>query len=336
MMVGKKTKDDMASCSILPGIAGIVPYENMSRANVLSRAIRANNGENVRDEFDPNPGQKMAMELGDLFENVILERCVSTLGLLMPDFDVDFAVQHEEIPLQGSMDGFAFAGDKLRIEHDPANGIYVMGSNLAEMSGKVILECKVTRDYPEEEPKLYRGPMQLQGLMDIEGAKWGVLCVLYQSTTLRMFIYHRDEVMVKEIHKLVKDFDRRVKNKDPYPPVNPDEALTIWQEAEVNAEPVELPEEAEDQIELIELATESIKKWTGIKGEATAKVMAMMEKSPYGELWKDRQGEKVCYQVRWPMRHYKAQEEKVVPAKDAYSIRQKTLNIKEVVYEDSE
>ena len=215
-MVGKKTKDDMASCSILPAMAGIVPYENMSRAIVLSRAIRAKDGENVRDEFNPGPATKMAMELGDLFENVILERCVSTLGLLMPDLTVDFAVQHEELPLQGSMDGFAFAGDKLRIEHDPANGIYVMGSNLAEMSGKVILECKVTRDYPEEEPKLFRGPMQLQGLMDIEGAKWGVLCVLYQSTTLRMFIYHRDEVMVKEIHKLVKDFDRRVQNKGLY------------------------------------------------------------------------------------------------------------------------
>jgi hypothetical protein len=335
-MVGKKTKDDMASCSILPAMAGIVPYENMSRAKVLSRAIRAKDGENVRDEFNPGPATKMAMELGDLFENVILERCVSTLGLLMPDYDVDYAVQHQDIPLQGSMDGFAFAGDKLRIEHDPAKGIYVMGSNLAEMSGKVILECKVTRDYPEEEPKLFRGPMQLQGLMDIEGAKWGVLCVLYQSTTLRMFIYHRDEVMVKEIHKMVKDFDRRVQNKDPYPPVNPSEALTIWQQEIVNTILVELPEEAEDQIELIELATESINKWTDIKKEATAKVMAMLEENPYGELWKDRQGQKVCYQVRWPVRHYKAQEKKVVPAKDAYSIRQKTLNIKEVVHENTE
>ena len=241
-MVGKKTKDDMASCSILPGIAGIVPYENMSRANVLSKAIRAKDGENVRDEFNPAPATKMAMELGDLFENVILERCVSTLGLLMPDYDVDYAVQHQEIPLQGSMDGFAFAGDKLRIKNDPANGIYVMGSDLAEMTGKVILECKVTRDYPEEEPKLYRGPMQLQGLMDIEGAKWGVLCVLYQSTTLRMFIYHRDEVMVKEIHKLVKDFDYRVKNERPYTPVNPSEAITYWDQEEINEEVVQLPE----------------------------------------------------------------------------------------------
>ena len=335
-MVGKKTWNYGASCSILSGIAGISPYENMSRANLLSKAIRAKDGKNVRDEFDPNPGQKMAMELGDLFENVILERCVSTLGLLMPDYEVDYAVQHQDIPLQGSMDGFAFAGDKLRIEHDPAKGIYVMGSNLAEMSDKVILECKVTRDYPEEEPKLFRGPMQLQGLMDIEGAKWGVLCVLYQSTTLRMFIYHRDEVMVKEIHKLVKDFDRRVKNKDPYPPVNPSEALTIWQQAEVNAEPVELPEEAEDQIELIELATDRIKKWTDIKKEATAKVMAMLEENSYGELWKDRQGEKVCYQVRWPMRHYKAQPQKIIPAKEAYDQRLKTLIIRPEIHENIE
>ena len=66
-MVGKKTQDDMASCSILPGIAGIVPYENMSRANVLSKAIRAKDGEIVRDEFNPGPATKMAMELGDLF-----------------------------------------------------------------------------------------------------------------------------------------------------------------------------------------------------------------------------------------------------------------------------
>ena len=276
-MVGKKTWDDGASCSILPGIAGIVPYENMSRANVLSKAIRAKDGENVRDEFNPGPATKMAMELGDLFENVILERCVSTLGLLMPDYDVDYAVQHQEIPLQGSMDGFAFAGDKLRIEHDPAKGIYVMGSNLAEMSGKVILECKVTRDYPEEEPKLFRGPMQLQGLMDIEGAKWGVLCVLYQSTTLRMFIYHRDEVMVKEIHKLVKDFDYRVKNEEPYTPVNPSEAITYWDQEEINEEVVQLPEESLEHIQLIEMAKDKINYWNEVKDESTASLMGMLE-----------------------------------------------------------
>lgn len=35
------------------------------------------------------------------------------------------------------------------------------------------------------------------------------------------------------------------------------------------------------------------------------------------------------FTVSWPMRNYKAQPEKLVPAKDAYTIRQSTLTIKE-------
>ena len=34
--------------------------------------------------------------------------------------------------------------------------------------------------------------------------------------------------------------------------------------------------------------------------------------------------------LKWPMRQFKAQPERVVPAKDARSVRQKTLTIKEI------
>jgi hypothetical protein len=36
------------------------------------------------------------------------------------------------------------------------------------------------------------------------------------------------------------------------------------------------------------------------------------------------------YLVSWPMRQYKAVPAKTVPAKEAYSIRQSTLSIKEI------
>lgn len=36
------------------------------------------------------------------------------------------------------------------------------------------------------------------------------------------------------------------------------------------------------------------------------------------------------YEIKWPMRHYKAQPERVVPAKEAYSVRQSTVSIKEM------
>jgi hypothetical protein len=35
--------------------------------------------------------------------------------------------------------------------------------------------------------------------------------------------------------------------------------------------------------------------------------------------------------IKWPVRSFKSQPEKVVPAKEAYSIRQSTLTIKETV-----
>ena len=36
------------------------------------------------------------------------------------------------------------------------------------------------------------------------------------------------------------------------------------------------------------------------------------------------------YKVSWPMRSYKAQPEKVTPAKEAYTVRQSTLTIKKL------
>jgi hypothetical protein len=36
------------------------------------------------------------------------------------------------------------------------------------------------------------------------------------------------------------------------------------------------------------------------------------------------------YKISWPMRHYKATPERVVPAKEASVVRQNTLTIKEL------
>jgi len=36
------------------------------------------------------------------------------------------------------------------------------------------------------------------------------------------------------------------------------------------------------------------------------------------------------YKINWGMRNYKAQPEKITPAKEAYSVRQSTLTIKEL------
>ena len=143
------------------------------------------------------------------------------------------------------------------------------------------------------------------------------------------------EEMVEEIRKLVLDFDRRVKEEDFYPPDNPNDAISIWEKAELDREPIELPEEAEDYVDMLQLANASLKKWEGIKEKSTASLMALLEENEIGYSWTVKDGERVCTQVKWPTINYKAREERIVPAKEAYSVRQKTLKIKEMKYENN-
>ena len=50
-------------------------------------------------------------------------------------------------------------------------------------------------------------------------------------------------------------------------------------------------------------------------------------KNLLGQAEKGRAGN---YVISWPMRNYKAAPERLVPAKEAYSVRQSTLSIKEI------
>jgi hypothetical protein len=54
------------------------------------------------------------------------------------------------------------------------------------------------------------------------------------------------------------------------------------------------------------------------------------EKQIKEELGQAERGRVGSYVISWPMRNYKAAAERLVPAKDAYSVRQSVLSIKEM------
>ena len=95
------------------------------------------------------------------------------------------------------------------------------------------------------------------------------------------------------------------------------EATVIYDEAE--DEVVQLPELSGLVAEVVELK-DTIKESHDRVDTLQATIMESM---------RDRKtaiaGD---YKVTWPMLNYKAQPEKIVPAKDAYSIRQSKLRIK--------
>lgn len=317
----------MMSCSILATAAGENPYKTANEC--LADLIKADAGENIRQE------QTAIMSRGDALESVLLETACRELGIGTFDVDIVDPVKHADIPLQGSLDGncHVLRPDGITIKEDPDKGIYVMTENKEIwLNGEGVLECKLTSAYPEDVPPLWRGPMQLQGLMDIKQASYGILVVCYQSIYWRYFIYPRDEAMVERIHNLVIDMDRRIKEKDYFPPVSSKDAAMLHPEPEEDI--VDLPEESLDYIDLYKQADIAIKQWTEVKKDAELKLMDQLSNAKKGSITRGEH-EKTTYIVNWGSRTYKPQPERVVPAKEGYTARNKTISIKEVQHEDN-
>lgn len=316
-MVGKLTPNDMMSCSRLPALLGFSKFRTPN--DELKQSIEAHQG--IVPEFNSNE----AMAWGNNFEAAILTESCKRLGLESYDLKHDEAYFHESIPLACSLDGSA-QGAGQEVFTDVSNGIYVMndGTKPIKLDGLGIIEAKLTGQDVEDSPAIYRGVIQLQGQMDIMGAKWGALCVLYRGTTLRTFVYERNEDQVNMIHQAVEEFQAKL-NKfkhndeiDWYPLSDSNEASRIFDYAEKAS--IEIPE--------VELLAEKI---ISLREEIFEKENAIddLQKS----IMNNMRDFEVCnagrYRISWPMRQYKAQPAKMTPAKDAYVIRQSKLSIKD-------
>jgi len=319
-MVGKLTNDHEMSCSILATAAGLNPWK--SRIDLLGEMILAKRGENVRTE------QTAIMSRGDTLEPVLLNKAGEEIGLDRVFVDIEKPIRHTEIPLQGSLDGLCWS-DYMVIKEDTSKGIYVMTDSKEIVIGdKGVMECKLTSAYPEDEPPAWRGPMQLQGLMDIKDAQYGILVVCYQSIYWRYFIYPRNEEMVAEIHTLVKDMDRRVKEEDFFPPESPKDASTLY--PETNEQHIDLKDDAMDYIDLYQQACKSIKHWQSVKEDAQVSLMGIMQDNTTGSISTDD----TTYLVKWGMRTVKPKPSKVIPEEPGYTVRSNSISIKEVSNEN--
>ncbi len=319
-MVGKLTNDHEMSCSILATAAGLNPWK--SRIDLLGEMILAKRGENVRTE------QTAIMSRGDTLEPVLLNKAGEEIGLDRVYVDIEKPIRHTEIPLQGSLDGLCWS-DGCIIKEDPSKGIYVMTDSKEMRIGSTgVMECKLTSAYPEDEPPAWRGPMQLQGLMDIKDAQYGILVVCYQSIYWRYFIYPRNEEMVAEIHTLVKDMDRRVKEEDFFPPESPKDASTVY--PETKDKHVDLNDDAMDFIDLYQQACKSIRHWQSVKEDAQVSLMGIMQDNTTGSI----STEDTTYVVKWGMRTVKPKPSKIIPEEPGYTVRSNSISIKEVSNEN--
>lgn len=318
-MSGKLTPDYMMSASRLPALLGLSRYQTPN--DELQYSINASKGLPREDK------QNEAMAWGDRIERLILLETAKRLELLELSTEFDSAFFHKTLPLACSLDGWAHGrGQKIRTDMDA--GIIVVGQDEIMLDGYGVLEAKLTAVSPEEMPALYRGPVQLQAQMDIMQARWGAVAVLYQGTVLRIFLFEPHKQTLETIKAAVLEFQNKIEKYkatgeiDYYPPANSKDADRMYPAAD-EAAVVNLPGRAEQLADQILAANAAIKEAEGKRSEAETELKAMLGQASKGTVGR--------FEIRWPMRSYKATPEKVVPAKDAYSIRQSTLSIKEAL-----
>jgi predicted phage-related endonuclease len=309
----------MMSASRLPALLGLSRYQTPN--DELQYSINASKGLPREDK------QNEAMAWGDRIERLILLETAKRLELLELSTEFESAFFHKTLPLACSLDGWAHGrGQKIRTDMDA--GIIVVGQDEIMLDGYGVLEAKLTAVSPEEMPALYRGPVQLQAQMDIMQAKWGAVAVLYQGTVLRIFLFEPHKQTLETIKTAVLEFQNKIEKYkatgeiDYYPPANSKDADRMYPAADETAV-VNLPGRAEQLADQILAANADIKEAEGKRSEAETELKAMLGQASKGTVGR--------FEIRWPMRSYKATPEKVVPAKDAYSIRQSTLSIKEAL-----
>jgi hypothetical protein len=316
---GKVTPDTMLSCSRLAAVAGRSRYSTPN--DELRKTIDA------LQLVEPEPFESEAADWGNRLEQIVLREAALRLGIEKLNLDHPKPYFHSSWQLCGSLDGNAM-GTGHFIKHDPANGIFVVsGKGEIKLDGVGVMEAKVAGCSPEDTLPLYRGPLQLQGQMSILDAKWGCVAVLYQGIAMRLFLFEPHQESLLFIEHLCHDFQRRVDHWKKtneilwYEPQHTDDAAKCWPVADDGDEPIVLQNEAVTWAAEVVEAKKIIKEKEEIIENRQTKLMALMQgksKAVAGS-----------YKVSWPMRHYKAQEKRIIPARDAYSIRQSSVSVKE-------
>ena len=309
-MVGKLTWY-RATSSIICALMGYAKYFN--KTDCLKKAIDEKNGVLV-DNFVQTNRQRT----GDILEPILIKEVGERLGLDDVDSDITKPIKHSLLPLEASLDGLAKANN-LTIKEDADRGIFLPHATKLTLNGVVPIEVKVTAEFPQSEPPEWLGVLQLLTSMEILDAEYGVLIVLWQGTDLRTYVYQRQPDFAKKLSDVVLDFDRRVDEEDWYTPEGVDDAYTIFDKVEDDDNVLILDQDAVEDVDQY-LTLISVAK----QAEETAELLLTNIMLAMGNHSKARSDD---YKIDWGMRNYKATAERVVPAKEARSIRLKKPKI---------
>ena len=322
---GKLSDNKKLSGSQAATLVGVNPYQS---ENDLMNFILYHQG--VEGATEPPQPEGEFLQIANDVEPLIINRAVDKISKsigkeLKHEPEVRDVYKYKDL-FEVSLDSIVFhEGSSVIKPSEEMQIIFPKGQSEIVLEGDGIIEAKNTRIPPRELPEEYMGVWQLQMQMLCYGAKWGAVSVLYQGYSHFVYIYERDEEMVQKLIDMAIEFYQRVNNIDWYPVRTSSDGAKTYANGEDDLPSINLSELSEDILELVN-AKDTIKTLEEqINKELEPKIMNKLGNHTKGYL-DDEEGNRFV-DIKWGMRNYKAQPEKVIKAKPAERKRQKSLTI---------
>jgi len=310
-----KVTDDRkyVTCSRLPSLFCRQHPMAQTRNQYLAEVMSKRDGSWIEPE--ENPHAAITDDIEEMMRKILF-RDHPNLSL-DPKWDRNKPIVSDQCPLGASV-------DDIMITNGPVTFTDPNGDTFTR-EGKILVEYKSTINSTEDLP-LYQGPLQLQGQMLCTGIEQGVIMRWNKRTAkIEYFVMDWHQSTIDDIIELTKDFWDRVEGRrdDPwYEPHNNHDLQMLY--GHPDQETLDLDQDDEFKKALIEYkkATELIK----INKEIQDQAQFTMQKTMKNYAKATAAG----HLISWDVRKYKAQPEKVVPAKDAYEIRSKSIRVREM------
>jgi len=303
---GKLTDNNHLSGSIFPAWFGVHPYMSPLKAYNVIKDAR----EGKESGFKGNIRTMIGSEL----EDTIIERIVPQV---VPVTNVrtgyTTAFKHPTLPFSVSIDGTCYA-EQLTIQESEA---VKTGGEEIYLNGLGVIECKTTDTYVADGcPEHYK--IQLFSQMEcVPDAMWGMVAIL-KGSMIWIYLFRKEADFADKLAQSVQEFESRLKDNTPPNPLTSEEADTAFPGEQ--GQSVNLDDSIEDK--LTEL--EAKKAWR----DTLNKQIPELETEVKNMMGNAEIGFTSNFRVDWQIRNYKAQPEKLVPAKPARQIRINTLKIR--------
>jgi len=327
---GKLSPDDMLSASQ-------IPYLFATPHTVLQQLRDVRAGTYQRPEYTDKMEERMNM--GNILEGTINELTKELL-----EIDINYPVtevmskelgidsKNKPYDLYASLDAIAYIQKATTIV-PIENKIYTPQNEIMEnVVGKMVVEYKNMQGKPYDsvdELRLLpygRGYLQAECQAWIADADYLCVSILFNGNDHRCYVMPASEYMQKEIITKAHTLYEHLDNGTLYDPIDIETMAAKYNRVNYS-EPVQLDNELSRVIKLYQsLEREKKELEEGMQGLQMQMIEALAD-NEIGQV----NTEQGLIQLERKVRNYKAQPEKFVPAKEARTIRAKTVTIKNLL-----